>query len=82
MIEIEVLENKIFFKKGMMLVGPLDLERFYSSIVEIASELNEKPVLILSLYIGNRNIIAVRNDEEILIQDMSGVPFTPSIQTQ
>ncbi len=66
----------------MRLVGPLDPDGLISSILKIASELNVKPVLILCLYIGNRNKVAVRVDEEILIHNISGDPISVFDQTQ
>ena len=39
------------------------------------------PVLILCLYIGNRNKVAVRVDEEILIHNISGDPISVFDQT-
>ena len=82
MIAIEVLENKTFFRDGMMLVGPLDRECLIPSIIQIASELDVKPVLILCLYIGNRNKAAERDDEEVLIHNISADTISVFNQTQ
>ena len=44
---VEVLENKIYFRDGMRLAGPLNHERFLASIVRIADEFNVRPSTIL-----------------------------------
>jgi len=51
MIEVEVLENKIYFRKGMRLVSPLDHEEFPRRIVRIADELQVEPSYVLIAYL-------------------------------
>ncbi len=51
MIEVEVLENKEYFRKGMMLVGPLDHDDFPSGLVRIADEFQVEPSKVLIAYI-------------------------------
>ena len=51
MLEIEVLENKIFFRDGMRLAGPLDHDDFPSGLVRIADEFQVEPSKVLIAYI-------------------------------
>ena len=82
MIEIEVLENKIFFKNGMKLAGPLDYEDFHGSLLTIADEFQVRPSIILSLYLSNRNQVDSPDDEEEVIHNSSDASITLSTQTQ
>jgi hypothetical protein len=82
MIEVEILENKTYFRYGLRLAGPLDQECLFSSIIEIASELNVKPVLILCLYIDKRNHAVAQDDEEVLIHNISADTISVFNQTQ
>ena len=81
MIEVEIFENKTYFRDGIRIVGPLDHESLFVSIIEVASELNVKPVLILCLYIGNRNQVTAQDNEEALIHSISGDGFPMFNQT-
>lgn len=51
MIEIEVLETKVYFRKGMRLAGPLDLGCILTSLVCIADEFQVEPSMVLIAYI-------------------------------
>ncbi len=52
MIEIEILNTKIYFRDGIRLAGPLDHENFHQSLVLIADEFKVKPSMVLIAYIG------------------------------
>ena len=82
MIEIEVLENKIFFRDGMRLAGPIDNDEHLLSIVNIANEFNVRPTMILSLYLSHRNQIDAPDVEEEVIHNSSDASITLSTQTQ
>lgn len=56
MIKIEVLENKIFFRYGLRLVGPLDHAEFHQSLVRIADELHVPPVKVFIVYLEHRKM--------------------------
>lgn len=69
MIEVEVLESKIFFRDGMRLAGPIDNDKQLVSIVNIANEFNVRPAKILSLYLSNRKQIDAPDDGEVVIRN-------------
>jgi hypothetical protein len=82
MIELEVLDNKIFFRDGIRLAGPLDHVNFHQSLVRIADELQVRPAKILSLYLNNRKKIDAPDDEIDVIHNNSDASITLSDQTQ
>ena len=72
MIEIEVLENKTFFRDGMRLAGPLDHEDFHRSMVCIADELLVSSVDVFIVYLEHRKGEAVKTgSQDIDVQESS-----------
>ena len=72
MIEAQILENKIFFRKGMRLAGPLDYEEFYQSLVRIADELLVSSVEVFLVYLEHRKCEAVKTgSQDIDVQKSS-----------
>ena len=66
MIKIEVLENKIFFRDGMRLAGPLAHDDFPNGLVRIADELRVLSVEILIVYLEHRKMeMGNDNNQEI-----------------
>ena len=72
MIEAQILENQIFFRKGMRLAGPLDYEEFYHSLVRIADELLVSSVAVFLAYLEHRKCKAVKpGSQDIDVQKSS-----------
>ena len=81
MIEVEVLENRIYFRKGIRLAGPIDPDEQIRSIVKIAGEFSVRPNTILCLYLENRDRAIPSDSVRELIDDASGAKFALQYQT-
>ncbi len=80
MIDIEVLDNKIFFRDEKRLAGPLDHDDFPGGLVRIADELLVSPVEALIVYLEHRKSeITKNNSQEIDLQHSTDGPI---LQTQ